>query len=811
MTPLTTTDYAALEKSYLTRVVIDAARIQRVPTVEGADIVGRKATASNDYAGLVFPYLWPGDTHPREYRLRRDNPDLERKNGAVKERNKYLSPPGKGNLLYIPPDTPPEWLTDVSIPVTITEGEKKALALWRFYQERGEKRLVIGLPGVWNWRGVVGKATNGNGKRQDVKGVISDFDRIEWRGRDVLIVFDVNALTDETVAAARRELARELQRRGAAPSQVNLPIGLEGVNGVDDLLAKCGPGFLAGLLSSAETAEAPWEPVSEFTEYVLPPFPLDALPPVLRTFASELAVETQTPVDMAAMLALANASASIAGKVEVRVRGNWRETTNIYTVNALGVGERKTAAHDMAKEPLEEVEKQLIRDSESTITEKETERKILAKRVTTLEDAAAKEDDATERQRLIKAAQEAAKERDACVVPIKPKLIAMGNTTPEAIGKILVAQGGRLFLSSDEGELFQMLAGRYGNGENFEILLNAHTGATIRIERVGRSEIAERATLTIALTVQPAVLREFSKNPSFRDKGLTARFLYSMPISLVGGRDLNPEQMSDGTRQAYAERIKKLAALTHDEDEHKKPIPKIVELTCDALGCLDAFRAEIEPQLGEGGALRPIGDWANKLAGVVVRIAAILHYAEAPAPHTILQIPALAIERAIKIARYLIPHAQAAYAEMGIDPEIEAARKLLAWILAAKSRADSRFSRREAQTANPTKFPKVTDLDAPLKLLEAHGYIRAVETKRRDSRFYEINPTVWEPAKPRTKPFQQFSAFSASSEANEDALTDHPATAESAELLKDSDFPFSNPANGAQSPASPASKEVFRL
>jgi hypothetical protein len=52
---------------------------------------------------------------------------------------------------------------------------------------------------------------NGNGKRQNVSGVISDFDRIEWEGRDVLIAFDVNVLTDESVAAARRELARELQ------------------------------------------------------------------------------------------------------------------------------------------------------------------------------------------------------------------------------------------------------------------------------------------------------------------------------------------------------------------------------------------------------------------------------------------------------------------------------------------------------------------------------------------------------------------------------------------------------------------------
>src|SRR5882672_6547606 len=196
---LTAADLAKLGASYLTPGDVAAAQIRRVDTVEGAAIVGRKPTASRDYAGQVFSYIWPGEDRPREFRLRRDNPDLERRaDGSIREKEKYLSPPGKGNLLYIPPGTPAEWLTDASIPVTVAEGEKKALALARFYCERGEKRLVIGLPGVWNFRGTVGKTTNSNGKRQDVKGVISDFDRIEWRGREVLIVFDVNVLTDES-------------------------------------------------------------------------------------------------------------------------------------------------------------------------------------------------------------------------------------------------------------------------------------------------------------------------------------------------------------------------------------------------------------------------------------------------------------------------------------------------------------------------------------------------------------------------------------------------------------------------------------
>jgi hypothetical protein len=248
--PLTPADIASLEKSYLTPTIINAAQISRVDSQEGARIVGRKPSKAHDYAGLAIPNIWPGDARPREHRLRRDNPDLERKpDGSIKEKNKYLSPPGRGNLLYIPPDTPAEWLTDVSIPVTIVEGEKKALALLRFYTERGEKRLVIAVPGVWSWRGTVGKATNAKGRRQNVHGVISDFDRIEWKGREVSIVFDVNVATDDSVGAARRELAKELKRRGVVVRLLDLPGDVAGVNGIDDLLAIKGADFVAALFA----------------------------------------------------------------------------------------------------------------------------------------------------------------------------------------------------------------------------------------------------------------------------------------------------------------------------------------------------------------------------------------------------------------------------------------------------------------------------------------------------------------------------------------------------------------------------------
>jgi DNA-binding PadR family transcriptional regulator len=804
---LTAADITSLAASYIPPELAAAAQIQRVDTIEGARIVGKTPNAAKDYAGLIFPYFWPGSEYAREYRLRRDNPDLERKpDGSTKEKNKYLSPPGNGNLLYIPPGTPAAWLTDRAIPIVITEGEKKALALYRYYWGQGEKRLVIGLGGVWNWRGPVEKRIGHNGKTRNVAGVIPDFDRIEWEGREALIVFDVNVLTDKSVEAARRELAQEIQRRSAAPSWVNLPTGIAGVNGVDDLLARCGPDFFAGLLATVGTVGESWEPISEFGRFDLPAFPLDALPDWQRRYAEGLATATQTPPDLAAMLSIANCAAAIAGKIAVRVREDWIEPTNIYSLTGLDVGNRKTAVHDATKAPLEDLEARLIRDAQPKIAEAKLEYDMTAARLEHLKKAAAKEDDRQERARLIEEAKEIASELQDMRVPAVPKLIASGDITPEAIASNLADQGGCLFVSSDEGELFQLLAGRYGNGANFEIVLKSHTGGKIRVDRRGRSETIERATLTIGMTVQPDVLRGIAENPAFRARGLTARFLYTLPPSLVGRRNSTPEPLSEEAQREYGVRVKTLAALNKAEAEDGKTEPNVVNLSAEGRDYLVAFMEEIEPQLAEDGELRAIGDWANKLAGAVVRIAAVLHFAEKSFdPLSVREIPASAVKNAIKIGRYLIPHARAAYAQMGADPEIEDAKYVLRWIEKTKSAAESVFTRREAQNWNSAKFPKVTDLDPALKLLEAHGYVRAVETRRKDSRKYEINPRVWESEKLKIQIPKQSDTSDTSQKISEAALTNETPNVGSVGGFRDSDFAHTAHVNGRQH----ADVEVF--
>lgn len=240
-TPLTESDHLGLEISWITREIADAALLRRVDAAEGRQIVGKKG--NRDCAGILLPYYWPNESHPHTYRIRRDNPELEAgKDGRPKPIAKYLGAPGGANRLYIPPGVTLERLADARVPITLVEGEKKALALWRLanHEVDSPRFIPIAIAGVWNWRGKIGRTGGPNGGWLDVKGPIPDLARIEWKGRTVFVVFDTNVHSNESVKWARKGLARELGLREAQVKFVNLPEDC-GANGVDDLLAKWGP------------------------------------------------------------------------------------------------------------------------------------------------------------------------------------------------------------------------------------------------------------------------------------------------------------------------------------------------------------------------------------------------------------------------------------------------------------------------------------------------------------------------------------------------------------------------------------------
>jgi predicted P-loop ATPase len=237
---LTEGDFAKLAARWITPELARDAGIRRVTSIDGAEMFARKG---KDISGLIIPNVLPG-LGVREYRIRLDHPDFQIGIDGVKRETgmKYLSPPGKPPLIYFPPGVTPEMMADVSLPVIITEGEFKAIALWRLarHESHTPRFLPIALQGVDCWKGTIGKTQNAAGKRVSIKGMLPDLsDRMVLNNRRIIIAYDADIAEKEAVEKARNRLLYALIERDAKVAFLEWDMA-QG-KGIDDRLANVGP------------------------------------------------------------------------------------------------------------------------------------------------------------------------------------------------------------------------------------------------------------------------------------------------------------------------------------------------------------------------------------------------------------------------------------------------------------------------------------------------------------------------------------------------------------------------------------------
>lgn len=495
-------------------------------------------------------------------------------------------------------------------------------------------------------------------------------------------------------------------------------------------------------------AEGGWEVPVPFESFQLPAFPVEALPGWLRRFVEGEAVATQTPPDLGAMLALAALAVACAKKVAVVVRSSWIEPVNIYIAVALPPGCRKSSVFSAVEEPIRAFERERERDVKGSIAEAQTAYDIIEVRLKSAKKRAA--EDGTEALTAKQEAATLARELAATDVPAFPRLIA-DDVTPERLATLLKEQGGRMAVLSAEGGIFDTMAGRYskdGSG-NFEVFLKGHAGDSLNVDRVGRPpEHVPNPALTVGLAVQPSVLAGLAGKPGFRGRGLLGRFAYALPVNNLGRRMIEPPQLAEQVRDDFTRSLRVLLALPFSEDEQGKAKTEFLKLSPEAAQRITAFQAWVEPQLADHAELGTLTDWAGKLVGLVARIAGLLHMAahwNDDAPRDI-PIASETVEAAIRIGKYLIPHARAAFALMGADPAVEDAKRVLAWIRRKGLRT---FSKRDAFNGLRARFPKPADLDPVLSALAERDYIRAIDPEprsgsgRKPSPKFGVNPLAF--------------------------------------------------------------------
>jgi hypothetical protein len=425
----------------------------------------------------------------------------------------------------------------------------------------------------------------------------------------------------------------------------------------------------------------PWEPpIPIGDDMPLPSFPTDGLPAWVADGVRAEAEATQTPVDLVAVMTLSVLGAGLAGRFRVQVREGWPEPVNLFTVAVLPPGERKTAVVSRVLAPVQAYERELQQLAGPRIAELASEHRMLEAKMKAAESRAAKAKGPDEAQQAKDEALTLAKELDAHEVPELPQLYC-DDVTPEKLANLLAHQGGRMLQVSAEGTAFEIAKGRYSETANFDVYLKGHAGDPLRQDRISRdSDHTDQPALSVALAVQPDVLRGLGGQASMRGRGFLARFLYALPTSHVGRRKICPAPVPPAVEARFHQNVRRVWDLLREPGAQVRVLP----FSPAADQAMRDFEQWLEPQLADGEPLADLAGWANKLAGVAARIAGILHLAEFVGRGGPLfeVVPEPVASAAIRLGRdYFLPHALRAFGVMGADEQLEDARRAVRWVL----------------------------------------------------------------------------------------------------------------------------------
>ena len=283
---------------------------------------------------------------------------------------------------------------------------------------------------------------------------------------------------------------------------------------------------------------------------------------------------------------------------------------NVFADVIAGSSERKSATLHAIVRPCDNYEMRYNQINAGRVESSKMLKRVLERRQKSIEDLVSKGKATPEELEHI--AQEVAD-----FVEEKPLQLYVDDITTEKLVSVMSANRGRAALISSEGGIFDTLAGIYTRNVNIDVLLKGYSGDTIRVDRIGRdSENIMNPSLTILLMTQPKVIADVLRNATFRGRGLTARFLYSLPSSWVGERKFQSMPVPNDVYQRYEQTI-----INMLEEEYPAR-PKIITLSPEASEMLAAFAEELEPRIKTDYA--EIADWAGKLVGNTLRIAGLL-------------------------------------------------------------------------------------------------------------------------------------------------------------------------------------------
>ncbi|MDO9278563.1 MAG: YfjI family protein [Polaromonas sp.] len=468
-----------------------------------------------------------------------------------------------------------------------------------------------------------------------------------------------------------------------------------------------------------------------------PPIPTNVLPTWLGDMAQAVSESTQTPPAIAVMSILAVLATVLQRRYEVAPYGDsYTEPLALWTISASPSGTRKSAVLNAMLRPLLRWEKLMSDRMRGDIIKVNAARAVARKRIERLLVDAAKAKEPADRKSI---QDEIEREENEIPEEIRSPRLFTGDTTAERLQAMLVEHGERMAVHSDESGIFLIMAGMYNGGAaNIDVFLQGHAGSSMRVDRAGRSAHIDKPALSFGLLIQPDIMSEVAGSSRFRGSGLLARFLYAMPASNVGKRDVRKHTpIPDAVADAYQRHIFELLEGVPGPIE----APKVLTLSEAALEVWHVLADEIEQEQGDGGIYESISDWTGKLPGAVARIAALLELAETGLQAE--EVSHAAMDRALQLGRLLIPHAQAAFGLLEADAVDSDAAAIVRWIQRIKH---TEYKRGDFQRGMPSRFRKPLKLDKAMERLEQNHVVKSFthyHAGHPPSPRFQVNPQLF--------------------------------------------------------------------
>jgi hypothetical protein len=269
----------------------------------------------------------------------------------------------------------------------------------------------------------------------------------------------------------------------------------------------------------------------------IPPFPLEALPPVLAEITRAIAETTGTPLDICAPCVIATASACLGRGLIVESAPGRVTAPNLYVLLVKPSGAGGSVAYSFATAPLRGYQATALRQYD------EVTKPRLERRRDTLK---ADYEDAIKARRKLKADGSDTSEKDKVLDELQvelaavemlycPPFIVVDDGTQESLAPMLMRRGEVLaHFDSDANNTVGMILGeRYGNGNhtNDSLHLKAYSGESCAIIRKGSARggstelFLKCPTLACLFVVTPDVARKLFGNDRMKTGGLLPRFL----------------------------------------------------------------------------------------------------------------------------------------------------------------------------------------------------------------------------------------------------------------------------------------------